>query len=604
MRPKNPVAIFDTALQPYIVLLTLVGSLLLFLTDLLRYEVVAILVVVVLALTGCLSAEEAFAGFASPAVVVIASMYVFGHAFSRAGVADAISNRFLRGHEGGEVGLMLRVTLIAGLLSSVLSNTGVVATLMPVCSSLARRYKVPVSRLMMPMAFGSMLGGLVTVIATSTNIAINQVVRAHGGDPFGLFEFSPLGLILLGTGCLYFLGPGRLLLPRSPIDQSLSERYQVPKFVTEILVEPSSTLINRAVADTDLFSRYKINVLGIVRSGGEGTVLAPGPYNRIRADDTLILQGAPDDILRLSEEMPLRQRRSVEAENTRLYSDDVRLVEALIPAGSPLIGSTLVQNDFRTRTGLNVLALAKSGRVQLKRIQDTVLEVGDTLLLQGHVRDIERVPREREVIVLEELKNAHRRGATLSVTVLLTVLILATATSIPLSVLALTGAAALVLFKVVRAEEVPQIIDFAVIALVGGMLALGRAFDQHGWGRTVAGWFLDMGDDGYSMQVVLASLLFATVALTQVLNNVSTAVIMTPVALELAEQMGVSERPLLMAVVTGSSLAFMSPVSHQANAMVLGPGGYRYRHFVRAGTGLTLLTAGVAVLLIPMLFPF
>ncbi|MFT5050094.1 MAG: di/tricarboxylate transporter [Chlamydiales bacterium] len=592
-------------MQPYIVLATLVGSLLLFLTDLLRYEVVAILVVVVLALTGSLSPEDAFEGFSSPAVVVIASMYLFGHAFSRTGVAEAISNRFIKGHEGGEVGLMLRVTLLAGLLSSVLSNTGVVATLMPVCSSLARKFHVSVSRLMMPMAFGSMLGGLITVIATSTNIAVNQVVRAQGGTPFGLFDFSPLGLILLATGCLYFLGPGRLLLPRSPVDQSLTDRYQVPKFVTEILVEPSSTLINRAVADTDLFSRYKINVLGIIRSGGEGTVLAPGPYNRIRADDTLILQGAPDDILRLGKEMPLRQRRSVETENERLYSDDVRLVEALIPAGSPLVGSTLVKNDFRTRTGLNVLALAKSGRLQLKRIQDTVIEVGDTLLLQGHLRDIERVPREREVIVLEELNHVTTgRGAGIAVGLLAMMLLLATFSSIPLSVLALAGAAGLVLTKVVRAEEVPQVIDWAVIALVGGMLALGKAFVDHGWGETVASWFVHMGERGVSMQLVLASLLFATVALTQVLNNVSTAVIMTPVALELAQQLGVSDRPLLMAVVTGSSLAFMSPVSHQANAMVMGPGGYRYKHFVRVGAGLTLITAAVAIFLIPLFFPF
>lgn len=592
-------------MQPYIVLLTLVGSLLLFLTDLLRYEVVAILVVVVLAITGSLSPEDAFEGFASPAVVVIASMYLFGHAFSRTGVADAISNRFIKGQKGGEVGLMLRVTMVGGLLSSVLSNTGVVATLMPVCSSLSRRYKVSVSRLMMPMAFGSMLGGLITVIATSTNIAVNQVVRAQGGTPFGLFDFTPLGLILLATGCLYFLGPGRWLLPRSPLDQSLTERYQVPKFVTEILVEPSSTLINRAVADTDLFSRFKINVLGIVRSGGEGTVLAPGPYNRIRADDTLILQGTPDDILRLGKEMPLRQRRSVETDGTRLYSDDVRLVEALIPAGSPLIGSTLVKNDFRTRTGLNVLALAKSGRLQLQRIQDTVIEVGDTLLLQGHMRDIERVPRDREVIVLDEFEHVTTsRGAALSIGLLAIMLLLASLTTIPLSVLALAGASALVLTKVVRAEEVPQIIDWAVIALVGGMLALGKAFVDHGWGETVAGWFVNMGDRGVSMQLVLASLLFATVALTQVLNNVSTAVIMTPVALELAQQLGVSDRPLLMAVVTGSSLAFMSPVSHQANAMVMGPGGYRYKHFVRVGAGLTLLTAGLAILLIPILFPF
>lgn len=588
----------------YIVVGTLAGSLVLFVTDALRYEITAMLVVIVLALTGCLGTDEAFAGFASPAVILIASMYVFGHAFTRCGVAEEIGKRFLAGQVGGEAGLVLRVTLIAGLLSSMLSNTGVVATLMPVCSTLARHYRLSVSRLLMPMAFGSLVGGLVTVIATSTNIAVNQVISEQGGVPFGLFEFSHFGLVLLGACCLFFIAGGRQLLPRSPVDQSLEERYQVPKFVTEILVEPSSSLINRAVADTDLFSRFGVTVLGIVRAGGENDVLAPGPYNRIRADDTLILQGSPDDILRLNQELPLRPRSSVDAGDTRLYSDDVRLIESVVPAGSVFVGQTLKSSDFRARTGLNVLAFAKHGEVQLQRIQDTMMEVGDTLLLQGHQRDIERTRVGRSLLVLEEVTgHVVGRGAKTTVFLLLLVLVLATFTSLSLPVLALAGAVGLVIFGPVGADELPTAINWAVLLLVGGMLALGSAFDRHGLGDSVAGWLHGLGSAGIGPRALLVIMLVATVALTQVLNNVATAVIMAPVAISVAVEVGIDSRPYLMAVVTGASLAFISPVAHQANAMIMGPGAYRYKDFLRVGIPLTVVMLVISSVLIPVFWP-
>ncbi|MCP3918154.1 MAG: SLC13 family permease [bacterium] len=587
----------------WIVLATLGGSLFLFLTEALRYDVVALLVVLVLALTGCLEAKEAFMGFSSPAVILIASMYVFGHAFTRSGVAETIGRRFLKG--SSEVELVVRVTLVSGLLSSVLSNTGVVATLIPVCSSLARTHRIPASRLLLPMAYGSLLGGLVTVVATSTNIAINQAVVEAGGEPFGLFDFTPLGLVLLAVGAVWFLGPGRLLVRRTQTELSLSERYQVPQFVTEVLVEPSSTMINRAVADIDVFAATGVNVLGIVRAGGESTVLAPGPYNRIRADDTLILQGAPEDIVRLSSKVPLEVRKSVETADTRLYSDDVALVEAVIPAGSSFVGQTLTSSEFRSRTGLNVLGLAKHGEVQLKRLQNTELEIGDTLLVQGHQRDLERARRERDVLVLDEVQAPRlRRHGTVAIALLGAVLLLATVTSIDLAVLGLTGAMGLVLLGVVRVDEVPAAIDWSVIALVGGMLALGHAFHQQHLGESVANWIAGLGDQGLAHHAVLAIVLVGTVLLTQVLNNVSTAVIMTPVALELASTLEIQDRPLLMAVVTGSSLAFMTPVAHQANAMVMGPAELRYFDYVRAGLPLTILTSAVAVVVIPWLWPF
>ncbi|MGK0216655.1 MAG: di/tricarboxylate transporter, partial [Planctomycetota bacterium] len=221
---------FDPAV---IVLATLATSILLFATGVVRYDMVALLVVLVLTLTGTLTPEEAFRGFASNPVILIASMYVFGLAFTKTGVAEALGAKVLRSKSGSERSLVGRITLVSGLLSSVLSNTGVVATLIPVCHGLSRTYKISVSRLLMPMAFGSLLGGMVTVIATSTNVTVNEIVRRSGGTPFALFEFAPFGLIMVAAGALFFLGPGRALLPKRAME-SLTDRYQVPKFVTEV----------------------------------------------------------------------------------------------------------------------------------------------------------------------------------------------------------------------------------------------------------------------------------------------------------------------------------------------------------------------------------
>ncbi|MEE8469188.1 MAG: SLC13 family permease, partial [Planctomycetota bacterium] len=446
----------------------------------------------------------------------------------------------------------------------------------------------------------------VTVVGTSTNVLINEMIEDGGLEPFGVFEFSLLGLCLVAVGGLYFLGPGRILLPRSPVDQSLTERYQVPKFITELLVEPSSTLIHRSVADVEVFDRHHVTVLGIVRSGGENSVLAPGPYNRIRANDTLILQGAPEDILRLSRELPMKQRSSVETSEGRLYSDDVQLLEAVIPAGSRFAGQSLTSSEFRTHTQLNVLAIAKHGELQLKRIQEIVLEVGDTLLVQGHVRDIERARRDRQVLVLDALEHPRRgaRGALTPVLLLAGVLLGAAFTDFPLSVLALAGAVGLVLLRAVRVEELYRVIDWSVLVLVGGMLALGAAFEQYHLSEHVANWMLALGQEGLTPFACMAMVLAASITLTQVLNNVVTAVIMTPVAMDLADALQLHSSPFLMAVVVGSSLAFLSPVAHQANAMVMGPGGYKYRDYLRVGTPLAIITALVAAGLIPLFWPF
>lgn len=589
----------------YIVVAVLLVSVGLFVSDAMRYDLVAILVAWVLAVTHCLTPEEAFAGFASEAIIVIASMYVFGRATARWGIAEFLSRRLIMRGRASEPSLVLRVTGVAGLMSSILSNTGVVATLIPVLGSVSREARVAASRLLMPLCFASLVGGMVTVIGTSTNVAVNGAIRELNHEPFGLFEFAHLGLLMLALTALYFIWPGRQLLPRSRVDESLTDHYQVPKFITEVLVEPSSALINRLVADAHFFDKYEVSVLGIVRAKDGGTMLAPGPYNRIRGEDVLIVQGEPDAILRLRQELGLRQRESVNVGPQRIDSPDVLIVETVVPATSPLIGRTLVEANFQEETNINVLAIAKHGDAQPRKVSNTVLSVGDTLLIQGHVRDVERLRLSRDLLVLSEVEPPDfGRGAATTIAMLGVVLVLASVSSMPLSIAALTGAIGLVVTGCLRPHEVRDAIDWSVLILIGGMLALGKAFERHGLGEGLAAWITGLGATASDPYVILAVLIAVTTIMTQVMNHVTAAVIMTPVAISLATELAVSDRPMLMGVIVGANLAFMSPVAHQANAMVMGPGDYRYRDFLRVGTPLTLVLGTVAVAVIPQWWGF
>ncbi|MEZ5976654.1 MAG: SLC13 family permease [Planctomycetota bacterium] len=587
-----------------LVLATLAMSLLLFVTDALRYDLIAALVVLVLGGTGTLDAREAFHGFADPAVVLIGSMYVFGWAVNRWGIADFVAQRLIAARDGREGPLVLKVTLVSGALSSVLSNTGIVATLIPVLSDTARRLALPASRLMMPLAFGSLLGGLLTLVGTSTNIAIDGVLVEHGHRGLGLFEFTHLGVVLLGFGALYFVWPGRRLLPRSRVDQSLTEHYQVPRFVTEVLVEPSSELVGSYVGDLELLSRSEVALLGIVRSGETGTLLAPGPSNQLAKGDVLIVQGEPGAIVRLRNELGLTARESVEVEGARLHSADVELVEAVVPAGSQLVGATLVDTDFRARTGINVLAIAKHGVVLPTAIGRTPLTVGDSLLVQGHRRDLERLRRSRELLVLDEVVSPRLgKNAWWTLLLLVGVLLTAALTKVPLAIAGMGGAVGLVLTGCVRPDEVRRAVDWSVLVLVGGMLALGTAFQKHGLDHEVAVHLLDLCRGTSNPQLLVGLFVVVTVLFTQLTSNVTAGVIMTPIALSVADGLGRDPMALVMAVLSGASLAFMSPVAHQANTMVVGPGDYRFKDFLRVGTPLTILLVAVEVVVLPLFWP-
>lgn len=589
-----------------VVLAVLVASLALFLTDRLRYDVIALLVVISLAATGVLEAKEAYAGFASTAVVLVASMYVFGFAVAKWGLAEELGERLLlRGGGAGEGLLVLRIVLVAGLLSAVLSNAGVVAALIPVISTVSKRTGIPVSRLLIPLSYAGLIGGMMTIIGTSKNIAVNDLYRTMTatvdapGREFGLFEFSLFGFLLLLAVALYFLGPGRMLLPSRRTDEDLAEHFEAMRYVSELRVPAGSPLVGKPLAEAGLNENDGLRVLGLVRKGAPD-LLAPGRYNVLREGDGLLISGDTEVILRVRQQLELI---SAHVPVDVLSSRDVKLVETVVPAGSDLAGSTLKDADFAASTGCNALGLFKHGHVHQTKLGRVPLDVGDTLLIQGHARDLERLRRSRMLLILDEVRTELKgRGAWVTLALLLGVVGAAALTPLHISVCGLLGVIGLLATGTISPNEVRGAIDWSVLVLIGGMMALGKAFQDTGLAEHVAAWISDADLGPYP---VLAALLLVTMGLTQVMNYVAAALIMTPVAVDIAMRLpGDNEKALLMAVVTGASLAFLTPVAHQCNAMVMGPGDYRYRDFLKVGAPLTVLLVALSLALIPVFWSF
>src|SRR5262245_58301277 len=279
---------FDPA---WVVVLTLLASFALMFSDVLRYDLVALLVVLTLCLLGALEPQEAFAGFSSEAVIVVACMCVFGRAMSRWGVAEGLCQRLFRSSETSEAGIVVRLSIVAAIFAAFMTDSAVVGVLMPIAHALSRQRKVPISRLLLPISFGCFFGDLLLVIGSAKNIALNGALKQLGAQPFGMFDFTHFGLCVLVLGVAYMAGPGRKFLPRSPVGESLSEQYDIPKFVTEVVVEANSDLIGRTTSELRWARDYNVPLLGVVRGEGVETQLVPSPYTRIHKGDLLIVQG-------------------------------------------------------------------------------------------------------------------------------------------------------------------------------------------------------------------------------------------------------------------------------------------------------------------------
>jgi di/tricarboxylate transporter len=529
-------------------------------------------------------------------------MLVLSLGLTRTGAVDAISSWALRAPLGGATTRLLALCLIVAAISPFLNNTAVVVVFLPVFLAVARRFGEPNSTVLIPLSYAAILGGTVTIIGTSTNLIVDGMARARGLDELSMFSIAPLGLIYLGVGLLYMFTVGRRLMPRRDAPPELSEKYDVRNFITELKVEEGSPLTGRTLGELKWGERYDVSIVGIQRQSG--AIPAPGARDAIRVGDVLFARGDTRKLLTMAREAKLTTPSERARAGVKLHREDARLVELMVAPGSHLAGRTLEDVRFQQRCDAIVLAVQHHGRTVHERLAHMRLSVGDLLLVHGAAAALDALAEDPGFVPLGEVDQPYstRPRAWVAVAILLSVVILAGVGVSPILPAALTGLVLMVFTGCVRLDEVYRELDWSVVFLLSGLIPLGLAMDQTG----AAAWIGGMVSDLLApVPPVAAVALFylLTSLLTEVMSNNAAAVLLTPIAVTTATDLGLNPYALLVAVMFGASASFMTPIGYQTNTLVYGPGGYRFTDFFRVGAPLNLILLLTSALLIPWFWP-
>ncbi len=623
-------------LEMWILVAILVAAATLFSTRWLPMEVTAVLTVVALALSGLLSPREALAGFASTATLTVGAMFVLSAGLLRTGALEQVTIQLARFSGGSPRRLLVLLGLVIPVASAFINNTPVVVMMIPVVLSLSRRFGIRPSKLLLPVSYFAVLGGTTTLLGTSTNILVDDLYRQAGGAGFDLFDFAPLGVVFSLLGGLFIVLTAERLLPdREPL-AALSPRGDSGHFVTEVEVSPESAirgqrihavfrlLPDRAVARPRILrSHRRVSPRIPVHSGDpprpeEGVelleVFRDGRIYRaeeardlvLRPGDALLIAGTATEIAHFLQETRTDLASALEDEARRPIHDVEHLVvEAVVLPGSAAHRQPIPDLGLFRRYGVRVLGLQRRGLHLRTGLRRTRLQSGDVLLLQGQPAGLRAAADDLGLLLVEGVDDAILRRAKNRVALLIMagVVVLGATTGIPIVILALAGAALMVATRCLRVDEALRALNASTLMLLVGTIPLGMAMETTGLAQVLASSLVaTLGD--LSPGFLLSGFYILTSLLTELLSNNAVAVLLTPIALTLAQEMAISPTPLLMAVAYGASASFLTPIGYQTNAIVMGPGGYTFADYLRLGVPLTLICWLTASLLIPVLWPF
>ncbi|HSJ56126.1 MAG TPA: SLC13 family permease [Anaerolineae bacterium] len=579
----------------------LVVAVVLFATELLRVDVIALLVLLALGLTGLVGAEELFSGFASPAVVTVWAVYIVSGALFRTGVADFLGERIVRVAGTSEPRLIAIIMLTCGVMSAFMNNIGATAVLLPAVAGISRQAKVPLSKLLIPLSFSSLLGGNMTLIGTPPNVLAASLLTEAGLPSLGFFDFFPTGAIVFAAGIVYMVFVGRHLLPvRQPVEEVQAAALR--EYVSEVRVPAESKLVGQTLAESGLGAEYDLTVVAIVRD--EETPGAVNPQMPLEAGDLLLVEGTLDRLVRARDALGLVIEAERKWELDDLDSEEVHVVEATLAPRSRMEGRTLRGMHFRDRYGFTALAISRHGAVVTRRLRDARLQFGDALLLVGPRERLAELQEEGDFLVLEPLERDVRRRqkAPIAVGAMGLALALVVLADFPIAMAMVIGAVVVVLGRSLTMDEAYQSIEWRSVFLIAGMLPLGMAMESTGTARFLAGLIVDvLGPLG--PLAILAGIYLLAGLITEPMSNAAATVLMVPIAIDVALGLGANPQPFVLATVIGASTSFLTPVGHQANVLVLGPGGYRFFDYTRVGGPLNVVLMAVTLIALPLIWP-
>jgi di/tricarboxylate transporter len=618
----------------WITLGILLAALVLFITEWLRVDIVALGVLLALSVTEILTPAEAIRGFSDSAVITIAALFIVGGALTQTGIDRMMGARLLVIAGDNPIRLMAITLLAAGALSSVMSNTGTVAVLMPAILGLAASAKISPSKLLMPLAFGSSLGGVMTLIGTPPNIIVSDALESATGTGFAFFDYTPMGLLILAVGVLVMVFVGSRFLPdnqpqrkqvESETPQELLSRYRLPDNIFRLRVRDASSIRGKTLDDCHLARDYDLLILDILRPAEPTTLLKVGNQRLTMANDkvesihpkgnvvlqhndVLLVRGDERNARRAIADHTLSWQPVSLQDQDFLINQEGGIAEVVVRVRSKYLGKTLRGMKFGSRFNLTVLSLIRDNQSYDKDIADMPLEGGDILLVQGLWKDIISLKDEAyDFVILSQIEEAmgapNRHKAPLAMLIFFIMIVMIVLEILPLVTTSLLAAVAVVLVGCMTMDDAYESIEWPSLILIAGMMPMATALEKVGLVGHISEGIVDVAGASGPL-VVLGVLILITSALTQVLSNTTTAVLIAPIGISLAQQLDVRPEAFLMGVGVAASMSFMTPVASPVNTLVLGAGQYRFMDYFWVGLPLTLLTGLLAMVVLPILFPF
>lgn len=574
-----------------------IGAMALFASEKLRFDVIALLMLALLLVLGIVTPAEGLSGFSNEATVVIAAMFALNAGVVGTGGLDPVIRLLVKIRRPWL--LTLTIMLLMAVLGAFIKNTALVAAFLPVALMVCARTKTEPSRVLMPMSFAAQMGGVCTLIGTSSNLLANSLAKQQGLHGFTVFEFVRLGAILAVVGIVYMMLIGRWLLPKTTAAK-LAETAIQGKYVTELRVLPGSPLIGQALSDTKLGEKYGVYVLELLR--GEEHMWAPRAQ-KLQEGDVLLTRGAWDLLSEFQRAAGLElppTSQSADAGTTKRV-----LVEAIVAPNTQILGQTLAELDFRWPYYASVLALQRHGDVLREKLKNVRLNVGDTLLMVVDEKDVPELSRSVGLVVLSENddKRESRRKAPIAIAILLGVIVVAGLGWLPIVVSALVGCVLMALTGCFKFNDVYESMDWKVIVLLGAVLPLGIALQKTGLAQHVVDIGMSLvGEHGPLMGLLMVYVL--TAFLTELMGHNPSVVIMVAIGVSVAHAMHVSPIPFVVATAFAAATSFATPVGYPTNTMVYNAGGYRFTDFLKVGIPLIVLFCAISMILIPRYWPF
>jgi di/tricarboxylate transporter len=568
-----------------------------------RYDLVAFSALLVAVVSGVVPVEDAFSGFGHPAVVVIALVLIVSRGLSNSGAIEFLSRYLLDASRklGAHIGVMAG---FAAVLSAVMNNVAALALLMPLDMQAALKAKRSPALTLMPLSFASILGGMITLIGTPPNIVIAEYRGSVMGEPYRMFDFAPVGLAVAIVGVAYVALIGWRLIPVARGKHNMAkELFELGDYVAEVKVPEKSAAIGQQVRDLDEITReHDVEIIGLVRRGER----QPGMARRveIRKNDVLVLKAAPDGIESMVGALGLKYTRKNNTQDGVFANDDASLLEVVVPQGARIEGRSAYSLRLMYRHGVTLLGVSRQGKRFTQRVRDLEIKAGDILLLLGDSEKLEDIANWLGCLPLAErgLQVTQRQKAGLAVLVFGAAVLLASIGVLYLPIALGIAVVLMVLTGIIPVRQLYESVEWSVIVLLGSMIPIGMALESSGGTGLIAAGIVNAAAD-LSPAAVLVILMVVTMTLSDVMNNVATAVIAAPIAFNIANTLGVNPDPFLMSVAVAASCAFLTPIGHKNNTLIMGPGGYRFGDYWRMGLPLEILVIAIGVPMILWVWP-